>query len=257
MERVLFLSPRKLESIEPSGWQRLYVGNEFCERLMPDDDYIKRVRDEKGADMPVSLVTPYLTDAGLNKVMDIIERFAVSEPLFDEVVINDWGLLRKTRGLKLTRILGRLLIRQLRDPRIIRWKRTTPDRFLRVDDLSVNDEFVSFLLTEGIGRVELDTVPEDISVLAGRLKLSLYRSFTYITTTRLCPVANLAARDRFVLYVPKTCGFECIGRGYALDDEVMGERIYLFGNAMFFRNDATAGDEPPPVFDRIVYQQLP
>ncbi len=257
MEKAIFLSPRRALEKKLSGWDRVYVGSEFCERLLPEQDAIRNAIDNTGDAVAMTLVTPYVTDGGLRRVMDLVERFVAVEPVFDEIVINDWGVMRETRGVGCQRVLGRLLVRQLRDPRIIGWKKKTPDKLVRVDELAVNEPFVEFLLSEGIERIELDTIPDDASVLRGRLKVSCYEPFTYITTTRLCPVADIASRDGSVLYVPKTCSYECVGRVYVLKEEVMGTDLYLFGNTIFFRNERTEHAEESSIFDRIVHQELP
>jgi len=257
MEKAIFLSPRRTLAGELSGWDRVYVGNEFCERLLPEEDSIRDVLDKRGDAATMSLVTPYVADGGLRKVMELVERFVSVETVFDEVVINDWGVLRETRGTGCKRVLGRLLVRQLRDPRILRWREKMPDKLVRVNELSVNETFIEFLLDEGIERIELDTVPADLSSVQGRMRVSLYKPYTYITTTRLCPVANIADRDDSVLYVPKTCSYECVGHVYVLKEKVMGRDLYLFGNTIFFRRDDAEDEDGLSAFDRIVHQQLP
>ena len=87
---------------------RVHFGNEFCERLLPSrsvlDSVVKLV---SGAGLGFSLVTPTLTDDGLGAVEELLDAV----PDGGEVVVNDWGLMRRRRHRfpRLRASAGRLL----------------------------------------------------------------------------------------------------------------------------------------------------
>ena len=104
----------ELERCSPN-YHRVYVGSEFCERLIPAEKEVKTALKfcEKNG-LGFTLVTPPLTYWGVARVKDILEIL----PEETEVVINDWGILKDVKRLKLTPVLGRLLVKYKRDPRI-------------------------------------------------------------------------------------------------------------------------------------------
>ncbi len=100
---------------------RFYFGHETCRQLLPSPpracELAKRCRDRG---IPVTLVTPFLTNCGFRTTLELITRLlAVVETL--EVVCSDWGLLYYLASQKLgTPVIGRLLAAQATDPRIMR-----------------------------------------------------------------------------------------------------------------------------------------
>ena len=93
-----------------SSWHRRPSPPRACELA-------KRCRDRG---IPVTLVTPFLTNCGFRTTLELITRLlAVVETL--EVVCSDWGLLYYLASRKLgTPVIGRLLAAQATDPRIMR-----------------------------------------------------------------------------------------------------------------------------------------
>ncbi len=252
MERALLLSPRQSSRQTGGEWDRLYIGHEFCERLLPSDQEIESLVKDRSLPDKRSLVTPYVTQAGLERVQALVRRFVEKEPIFDEVIINDWGVFRAIREHGGRRVLGRLLVRQLRDPRLV----DVDCGAQELPGLSISDDFIRVIRDVfGISRIEMDTTPAELAAVSKELHVSLYRPFTYVTTTRLCPIANLDGKPAGISLVADRCNFECVDHAYELRNELMGRTLYLYGNTIFYRNEEEG--LPPLGPDRLVIQQLP
>jgi len=105
----------------PPRFTRLYYGVEFCERLVPAASQVRRAYEAATCRrLSFSLLTPYVTDAGLGRLWPLFEWLAALDDSSAEVVVNDWGVLHLLRRdfPRLRPVLGRLMNRMLRDPRI-------------------------------------------------------------------------------------------------------------------------------------------
>lgn len=108
------------------GWLRgarrthLRIGSSLCSRLMPGaaalDRAVRLARDEG---LALELATPVVGDAALEELTGTLIQLAEEAP-DAEVAVNDWGVLRVLirRGRSLRIVAGRLLHRQMRDPRL-------------------------------------------------------------------------------------------------------------------------------------------
>jgi hypothetical protein len=242
---------------DPAAWRnfdRLYVGHEFCEHLLPTPADVERVIAAKPAATPLTLVTPYVTDAGLVRVRELADRF-LADGAFDEWVFNDWGVFRLLRERWGRPVLGRLLTRQLRDPRWLSLKREAPQNHGHIDDLALNEDFVRFLLDNGVRRVELDVIPTAWQWLPEDLRGSMYRPYTYASTTRHCLTANLDRRGNCSSRIPAGCGRECLERPLVFRHEALKCDLFLRGNTLFFRNQWDDAAPLPPFIDRVVRTQ--
>src|SRR5437867_3594050 len=72
---------------------------------------------------------PYVTDRGLARPRPLLEAAASERGEGTEVVVNDWGVLRLVRrefpGLR--PVLGRLMNKMMRDPRVAPFYSGGPD----------------------------------------------------------------------------------------------------------------------------------
>jgi len=92
MDQVLYIS--KLSGLKyfQNDFTRIYFGQEFCERLLPKiDDLERMVAFSEEKDVPLTFVTPYVTDSGLAKLENTI-CFLRKKMTGAEVVFNDWGV---------------------------------------------------------------------------------------------------------------------------------------------------------------------
>ena len=121
MDQTLFISNPSGLKYYQKDFTRIYFGQEFCERLLPSEDELEKVcvfSEKEG--VPLTFVTPYVTDNGLLKLEKLIEFFAEKIPK-TEIVFNDWGVFQflEESFPDLKPVLGRLLNKQKRGPRIM------------------------------------------------------------------------------------------------------------------------------------------
>lgn len=174
-------------------------------------DFARRVVNH--ADIKISLVTPFLTPKGLNKVRVLID--GMLERLGElEVVCSDWGLLYDLRRHQLaTPVVGRLLVAQITDPRIIRMTESgfsaAPEKQIRHMDgtpcilktktlssllqrhyrscWTDKPDAIAFLSHLGIDRCELSNAAQGIELTFPGLCYTLHVPEVLVTVMRNCP----------------------------------------------------------------------
>src|SRR6185503_17764125 len=181
------------------AFSRCVYGNEFCEHLIPSShrlsEVISAARDHQ---MPLTFVTPYVSDAGIEALRPLFERLARAENDC-EVVFNDWGVLNLlTREFpESTPVQGRLLNKSLRDPRVTGVYATTDAPALALVSLRRsnldNSSYTQFLSALGVETVEMDNLPQgvDLGFIEDGLKASAYVPFGFISTSRICMAAGI------------------------------------------------------------------
>ena len=177
---------------------RVYFGNEFCELRVPGrrefEDSCMAVRR---TGLPFTFVTPPATDNGCETLFDRLTDLQDWLP-GSEVVVNDWGLLQLVHEAfpSLTPVLGRLLSRFLRDPRVTPLcdrPGVSPEARSALRKCSLNISAYRELLTRyGVDRVELDNLYQgiDMDFRSLGLRPSLYVPHGYVTTGRICMPGN-------------------------------------------------------------------
>lgn len=246
---------------------RIYFGNEFCQRLIPTLDQVKKafaISEQKG--LKFTLVTTYVTDEGLDKTFPLLEYLNGLNRDDIEVVVNDPGIMDAVTEYKnLAPVLGRL-----KDPmkRMARFVHQMPPltshqkEALSSTNISI-DVYQRFLLDMGIHRVEFDLVPQGIDINFNTLPIraSFYYPWTYITTGRICEMGSLELedKDKFTLY--NSCHRECQKYYSSWSTEWPGasNKIFSFGNTVFMLCEAPEGVLKKYInqgFDRIVYQPV-
>lgn len=263
MENALFVT-----TIEDLGryaaggtYDRLYFGVEFCQRLLPSpEDLSVALSFAGGRRLPLTLVTPFVTDDGLAVVLRLLEQLAAAGQPGTEAVINDWGVLRAARHAvagKPELVLGRLLTKQKRDPRIAALNEQLPvDAAAHLAASSVDSSLVAaFLGEQGIGRVELDNVAQGIRRY-GTMRASLYYPYCAITTTRFCPMSGSEERKRNLRAI-EPCRRECRSYRMSLTTKRFPKEILLKGNTQFYINERLPENLDQLHIDRTVYQPVP
>lgn len=284
MERAVFITKINQLRHFKESYTRLYFGQEFCERLIPSPGDLKEVLTfirQKGMDF--SLVTPYVTNLGLEKLNSLLDVLKKKEANC-EIIINDWGVLNlvNRRYVNLTPVLGRLLTKQKRGPRLIELlKRKTKSQFFKnprdskkkylvfQKKLPLDSDFYykgsnassvpiihDFLLRQRIRRIELDNTGQGLflELPKGRIQASVYLPYVYITTTFFCLSAGCDQKNKTPLKI-KSCSKQCQKYVFKLRHKTMPKVIYLKGNSQFYKS---------PMFqlenlqnsgvDRIVYE---
>jgi len=257
VERALFIAKQKNLKYLTADYQRVYFGNEFCERLLPGPETVAAMLNtvlDRG--LQFTLVTPYVTDAGIRAV----ERLLAVLPDGTEVVFNDWGVLRIIRQQfpHLVPVQGRLLTKLKRGPRIANVLDKLPSgalQHLKSTNLGV-PVYQRFLQENNITRVELDNPLQglDLGGAPPDLKLSLYIPFAYVSTTRFCLVANCDLPEKKGVIGVFPCHQECQKYTFYLNNPVMTVPLTRKGNTLFFKNMKLPPDVKDLNIGRIVIQ---
>lgn len=258
MEKAIFISKIGNLKYVTREYSRLYFGIEFCQNLMPSKEELGRILEFiSKKEMDFTFVTPYLTNEGMKKIKPLLSYIIDVQPE-GEIIINDWGLLEwiGQEYFDLNLVLGRLLTKQKRGPRILNLIGRVPDNMVQhfrksnVDSLILTD----FLISKQIKRVELDNLLQGISRPPHSLKSSLYIPFAYITTTRLCLLSSCEDKVNKPLRAISACNKECQKYTFRLAHKKMPIDLLLKGNTQFFKNERLPDNLNDLNIDRIVYE---
>ena len=233
---------------------RLYCGNEFCERLLPGwDDLQKAAAWATERAIPMTLVTPFVTDQGLQAIAQLLEK-ASGLGCLDEVVFNDWGVLSflSERPGRFSPVLGRLLTKQKRGPRILLMRKKAPAEMLaHFRRMSADSErFSAFLFQRGVKRIELDNLLQGIE-RTSKTAASLYLPYAYVSTTRYCLTAYAASDNPYFRKIGP-CQRQCRKYTFELRDKGMPVTLLMKGNTYFFENRSVPENLEELGIDRIV-----
>lgn len=242
MEQSLYISKISNLKYWNQEFSRLYFGMEFCERLLPSPSQLKKALNfvqENGLDF--NLVTPYVTDSGLKKAEKLIMILSELKP-DSEIIFNDWGVfhLLRENDYPLKPVLGRLLNKMKRGPRIVHIKERIPPtslEYFMAPNLSI-PEIQEFLINNNIKRVEFDNLLQGLNLngIKSNLHISLYLPFAYITTTRFCLMPSLTNPHEMKIGV-FPCKKECQQSAFQLLNPVMTTPLIRKGNTIFFSNE--------------------
>lgn len=230
---------------------RLYFGNEFCERLVPTVWQVRRAYDAAMAEnLRFSLLTPYVTDSGLPRLRPLFDWLAALDNQPVEVIVNDWGVLHLIRRdfPALRPVLGRLMNRMLRDPRIAASFATAQAPSAALQALQQSGVtaavFRMFLARASVTRVEFDNLIQGLDMNFDELGLaaSLYVPYGYVATRRVCPIGSLPLRKEEKFDVASPCRQECqlYTLRFQYSDSPFDNRDQEFieqGNTYFYAQD--------------------
>lgn len=242
MEQALYTTKTAHLKYWNGDFTRLYFGMEFCERLIPSPSQLKKALDfTQKNNLTFTLVTPYVTESGLTKVEKLIALLSELQPE-SEIVFNDWGVLHllREKNYPLHPVLGRLLNKMKRGPRIANLKELIPPAsldYFMTPGLSI-PAIQQFLLTNAVERVEFDNLLQglNLSGITGDLHLSLYLPFAYITTTRFCFMSSSTSSEDMQIGI-SPCRKECQNYAFSLVNPVMTTPLIRKGNTIFFSNE--------------------
>jgi len=280
MEKAIQITSLKnLKYFQKGKYQRIYWGREFCQNLIPTlKDTQKLLKFTKNNRLKFTFVTPFVTERGLKRLSDIfcgLKRSSIE----CEIVINDWGVLEYLENefkgyFELS--LGRLLVRQQRDPtmkriiekqlpvalkskngkiRIIVHK--LPDKRYQegIKTSYVNSPSLQgFLSKFGIKRVELNNLIQGVHLEGIKFNKSIYTPFVNISTSRFCPMETRFQK----IYRVNVCKKECQRYYDILRNRSIPKAIYKRGNTIFYKNPLSFALLQKYDIDRIVFQpELP
>ena len=225
----------------PEQPRRMYVGDEFCLHRLPDPEELGGfVRQANELSWAVTLLTPPVTDEGLEKCAPLFDRLD-GPHLGAEVVVNDWGALQYVREKHpcLPVSLGRLLNKGFKDPRL-------PDAgtMERVSEEAADllnrctFDFARFqeeMVRLKVSRLERDLLPYGtprLEIPEG-LGVSVYFPFGYVTMGRVCWLATFEHTGTRKFSLAKGCPRTCRDMSLRLKDAQRNLLLYQEGNAIF------------------------
>jgi hypothetical protein len=260
--------------LDGQSFSRLYFGQEFCERLLPTRQELEQALTfarQRGMDF--TLVTPYVTDAGIEKVRQLF-NYLQEQGQVGEVVFNDWGvlLLLLDEFPEMEPVAGRVIDKMKRDPRFTgrdyeEFFSREGRKMLMTSNITA-PPYRQLLCHYGVHRVELDPVLQgfDFDLRPVGLKASVYLPYGFATTGRICFIGSLnqKAEDKFT--VIGKCRRECQAYDQYLqknispipeavtDGRVAEIELERKGNTVFFANIDVASLLKNENFDRLIYQ---
>lgn len=253
LEPVVNLTLRLMEEFfGPVSFERCVYGSEFCEHLTPSPKRLEAaIRAAGDQGMALTLVTPYVSDAGMDALRPLF-RLLTEMGGRPEVVFNDWGVLNLLRREfpALTAVQGRLMNKSLRDPRVTGVYATSEAPgpalvSLRRSNLDCAS-YTDFLSGLGVTSIELDNLPQgvDLSFARDGLRASAYVPFGFISTSRICMAAGLHYEKRDKFQPGALCHHECQTHllEYTYTNTPFGNRdqkFYLKGNTYFYHHTET------------------
>ena len=276
MEKSLHITNFKnLKFFKQGQYQRIYWGVEFCQNLIPtvaDTEEILSFIIKNN--LKFSFVTPFVTEYKLEWLRRIF-YWLNKKKLKCEIVVNDWGILEYLHSefkgyFELS--LGRLLVRQQRDPamkrvlekqplfpvkgkdgkiRIIVHKPPSKSYQEGIKASYVNSSLFQGLLSKfGIKRIELNNLIQGLNLEGIKFKKSIYTPFVNISTSRFCPMESRFQK----IYRINVCRRECQKYYEILRNRAIPKIIYKRGNTTFYKNPIDIKKVLKTDIDRLVFQ---
>ncbi len=219
---------------------RIYIGDEFCLNRLPDEQKIEKFcRLAKKNDLGLTLLTPVLTDSGLNTSRTMFECLRDFFP-DAEVVVNDLGVLfylkKEFPGFELS--MGRVFNKGFKDPRL----EENRIRFSKKNDSALNDSsfkhnnFQNMARDLDIRRLEQDLLPYATPCFESlkKLKISWYFPFGYVTTGRVCLIDSMNRTGERKFSLTNGCSLPCTRNSFELKHPDLSFRLIQNGNTVFY-----------------------
>ena len=194
---------------------RLYIGNQFCHLLFPEEDLLFTLMNKTWADgLAVTLSFSYLREFILKPIQQLLETlnfWCQKHQTTVEIVVNDWAMADLLTDFpQLHPILGVLINKRRKDPRLSYKK----GELSALSENSINADFYRNFLAETcrITRYEEESCGYLPELPEG--KHSLHLPFYQTNTSQYCPLyARCKRGSRGAQTLPKDCPHWC--REYA------------------------------------------
>lgn len=247
------------------GFERFYVGPEFCENLL-DAGLCAEAAWLQKRGKKVCLLTPLLSEKGAARLEAVFRKLlklagrGELDPAGLEVTVNDFGAveLAKRNRLPFALNAGRLLHDNVFDD-------------TGKDDITVHNGLaLDFFRGLGIRRFELSTLGVRPAVNFARgdifgfdrraFRLTLHYPYLNLTSTRTCPVGM---RDTPPMEAARgvDCARECLVSSFELAHPSIREKLLVRGNTVFLdfpqKFYASEKDLARMNVDRLVYSPFP
>lgn len=233
-------------------FSRLYFGSEFCQYRLPKlRDIQKAYEASLDAGLLFTFVTPYVPQQGLTQLEEILkylDQKAEQNNEKVEVVVNDWGVLYaiKHSYSQLIPIIGRLLNKMIRDPRVTHLysAEDAPRKAQAVVSNTAMEVsyFQKFLLDHQVERIEFDNTIQKMEADGGMgdFSSSLHLGYGCIATGRSCLVGTLHKPKQEKFKGDVVCKQQCQHYQAELVSKkgnlgVLPTRNFQKGNSVFYQ----------------------
>lgn len=232
MERVVYIERfSDLEDIEISKYKRIYIGADSCPNLMPTFNELEKYIDfAKENNLKISFLTSFCFDVHIDRFRSLLPLLVDSKEELDiEIVINDWGIFQLVKELGFKLVLGRLLTKQKKGPRVENIKESLNESALFAYREVPSAFYEQFLLDNNFVRIELDNIPLGIEY-NGKIPASIYYPYIFVSPSSLCMYfGKVSNKD-------KVCARECLSNVLVLEGEDFKRTQYRKGNSYFYKN---------------------
>ncbi|MEF2966629.1 hypothetical protein V3851_12385 [Paenibacillus sp. M1] len=268
MEKAVMVDNLSKLTDESSRYQRLYYGQEFCPQTFLTLKELQSVIlfcEKKH--IKLTLVTPYMTDESMD-VMGHLIKEAYEEPVWDELVINDFGMLyfiHNNYPGRFKLIWGRLLNKTKKSPSILNYYAKLDDESKEALQTTAGEFFpnLAFMRKYQIAGIQFEnklqgnlSAKEDNSDFnIPKLARELVYPYVHITTSRRCFSSILYGKTPMSMWKTSTlCNKSCKTCKAVLYNEVMKKDILLKGNSLYYENTDLPANLPE--YSRIITQIL-
>ena len=216
---------RLIAQYEPA---RIYIGSYFCEKYFLGINIWTRITDFcKTSNIHISMVIPVFAQLDLNNAKTVISGLISKySDIIDEIVVNDFGMLRFIKQISDLKIIqGRLFSKIPRDFRF-----TGQSSGLKNCEVQVFDS--------AIHSVELDPVGSNIYIINAQnlgIGLQLHVPYCYQTVGNICCYASTHKMIEKKFRPNSSCEREC----YYLCEHYKDKDIAKIGRAVYFSSDFT------------------
>lgn len=234
--------------------KRVYFGSEFCQyRISKQNDLISAFEKIRQNGFEFSFVTPYISQSAIENLEQLLETLAnhvrkVAPEKKVEVVCNDWGILHYIYSSYIDcfrPVLGRLLNKLIRDPRVTQYYNRNDAPELAKAQLKQasysTDYYLDFIKKAGVQMIEFDNVSQGFEFYDD-FKLALHLGYGCVATGKTCLVGSMHVEKSEKFRGNIVCKQQCrhytaemINRHPRID---LGEqRIFQKGNSAFYQQN--------------------
>lgn len=194
--------------------QRLYLGSEYCIRLLPSITEIENnISFCHSNGLSFTLVTPAMvTDTDIPLLKQIFHYLNTKDEK-TEIVINDWGILALIQEFpQLLPILGRLLNKREKDPRINYHEKPEEVKQLFQSTILDHTPLCSYLEQKRVIGIEFDNYfyPINLKLNHHSFHCHIYYPLVFSSLSRICVFAGTYKDEKKKFVINSHCEKECI-----------------------------------------------
>ena len=235
------------------SFDRIYIGDEFCPHRVPRPaEFVALLNFARDSNKHVTLLTPPLTDSGIEALSPALNRLRDSFPEA-EVVANDWGVLvfLKEEYPEFRLAAGRLLDKGFKDPRLSdagALSSQSQEMEAVLNKSAFDGPALQKKLVElRVERIERDMFPyrDSPPTSVAQLETSLYFPYGYITTGRACWLSTFDKSSESKFVPLSDCSRPCNAISVKLEHPDMMLPAFQDGGTVYYL-------QPPSVLESML-----